>query len=301
MRGVNSLEDIAWVKALVVEVVRDGGASVLNADDRLVAAMAEKAEGRIVYFSMHGGEGASDLVKAHIAAGGTAVVLQPGVRGDMIAIYDGEQYIPLLWTHLIPATLEGKALHNVANALAATAICYAQGIGVENIKQGLRTFTTSFFQAPGRLNVFDEYPFRVIVDYAHNPAAFRAMQELVTRLRPHHRRVIAVMSAPGDRRNVDIHEDGMLVAGMCDLLVLKEDDNHRGRKPGETIALLRAAAIEAGLRDDQIIAVPDEREATRYALSQGQTNDLVIVFADGITTVWKEVVYFGKSGAPIDM
>jgi cyanophycin synthetase len=83
LRGVNSLEDLAAVKSLVVEVVREDGASVLNADDALVAAMAEQAEGRIIYFSMHGGETASDLVKEHIAGGGAAVVLQPGVRGDM--------------------------------------------------------------------------------------------------------------------------------------------------------------------------------------------------------------------------
>src|SRR5262249_30781360 len=98
LRGVETVEQLAEVKSLLVEVVRDDGASVLNADDALVAGMAERAEGRIVYFSMHGGEGASELVRSHIAAGGCAVVLQPGVRGDMLAIYDAEQYIPLLWT-----------------------------------------------------------------------------------------------------------------------------------------------------------------------------------------------------------
>ena len=184
LRGIDTVEELAEVKSLVVEVVREDGASVLNADDPLVAEMAERAEGRIVYFSMHGGESASELVSEHIAEGGTAVVLQPGVRGEMLAIYDDEQYIPLLWTHLIPATLEGKARHNVANALAAAAIAYARGVSVENIRQGLRTFATSFYQTPGRLNVFDEHPFRVIVDYAHNPAAIEALSDLVQRLRP---------------------------------------------------------------------------------------------------------------------
>lgn len=295
LRGVNSVEEIAEVKRLVVEVVRDDGASVLNADDPLVAAMAEHAEGRLVYFSMHGGEGSSELIQQHIAGGGVAVVLQPGVRGDLIAIYDGEQYIPLLWTHLIPATLEGKAMHNVANALAATAVCYAYGISVENIKQGLRTFTTSFYQAPGRLNVFDEHPFRVIVDYAHNPAAFTVMRDLVTRLRPHHKRVIVCVSAPGDRRDVDIHEDGAIIAAMGDILVLKQDDDLRGRQPGETIEMLRAVATDAGFDAQNIIVIPNELEATRHALSLGQPGDLVVIFADSITPVWKEVIYHGKS------
>ncbi|GAB4112835.1 MAG: cyanophycin synthetase [Roseiflexaceae bacterium] len=295
LRGINTLEEIAEVKSLVVEVVRKDGASVLNADDPLVSDMAGRAGGRIVYFSMHGGESASDLLKDHIAKGGTAVVLQPGVRGDMIAIYDAEQYIPLLWTHLIPATLEGKAMHNVANALAATAIAYARGISVENIKQGLRTFTTSFYQAPGRLNVFDEHPFRVIVDYAHNPAAFRAMQDLVQRLRPSYKRIIGVVSAPGDRRDIDIREDGEIAGSMFDLLVIKEDDDTRGRASGSIAAMIREAAIHVGMQDSQITIVLNELEATRYALSMGEQGDLVIIFADSIVPVWKEVIYYGKT------
>ena len=289
-RGINTLEDIAWVKSVVVESVRKDGASVLNADDPLVAAMAESARGRIVYFSMHGGEGASELVRQHIAQGGCAVVLQQGVRGDMIAIYDDELYIPLLWTHLIPATLEGKALHNVANALAAAAITYAHGVSVENIRQGLRTFSTTFFQAPGRLNVFDEHPFRVIVDYAHNPAAFKAMRDLVLKLRANYPRTLGVLSAPGDRRDEDICEDGQIAAAMFDLLVLKEDDDRRGRAPGVVAEMLRSAALEAGMRPEQIVTVLDEREAVRHAMGLAQPGELLVIFADNITAVWKEVI-----------
>ncbi|HMP38764.1 MAG TPA: cyanophycin synthetase [Roseiflexaceae bacterium] len=292
LRGVNTVEEIAEIKSLVVEVVRDSGASVLNADDPLVVAMAERAGGRTIYWSMHGGESASELVRQHIAAGGTAVVLQPGVRGDMIAIYDDEQYIPLMWTHLIPATLEGKALHNVANALAATAIAYARGVSVENIKQGLRTFTTSFFQAPGRLNVFDEHPFRVIVDYAHNPAAFGAMRDLIERLRSSYRRVIGVIAAPGDRRDIDIRENARIAATMFDTLILKEDDDRRGREPGSIAALMHEEALAAGMPAERIITILDEHEAVRHALSLGRPQDLVVIFADNITGIWKEVIYY---------
>ncbi|WP_129671788.1 cyanophycin synthetase [Candidatus Chloroploca sp. Khr17] len=297
LRGIHTVEQIAEIKGLVIEVVRDDGASVLNADDPLVAAMADRAEGRLIYFSMHGGESASDLVKNHIANGGTAVVLQPGVRGDMIAIYDAEQYIPLLWTHLIPATLEGKALHNVANALAATAIAYAHGVTIENIRQGLRTFNTSFYQAPGRLNIFDEHPFRVLVDYGHNPAAFAAMRELVERLRPSYPRVIGVVSSPGDRRDQDIAEAGGILGTMFDLLILKEDDDRRGRAPGEVIGILREAALAAGMPAAQIVDVPNELEAVRYAMSRAEPGELVIVFADNITGVWKEVIYHPRGAS----
>lgn len=294
LRGIDTLEQLAEVKSLIVEVVRDDGVSVLNADDERVAAMAERAEGRIIYFSMHGGESSSELVKQHIAQGGTAVVLQHGVRGEMIAIYDGEQYIPLLWTHLIPATLEGKALHNVANALAATAIAYAHRISVENIKQGLRTFNTSFFQAPGRLNVFDEHPFRVIVDYGHNPAALSAMRDLVGRLRSSHKRVIGVVAAPGDRRDKDIYEVGTIAGTMFDTMYIKEDNDRRGREPGGIASILRNGALSVGAQPDAIHLVLDELDAVRAALAAGQQNDLVVIFADNITAVWKEVIYYGR-------
>jgi cyanophycin synthetase len=291
LRGVDTIEQLAEVKSLLIEIVRKDGAAVLNADDELVAKMAERAEGRIVYFSMYGGEGSSILVKEHIANGGTAVVLQPGVRGDMLAIYDAEQYIPLLWTHLIPATLEGKALHNVANALAAAAICYARGVSVENIRQGLRTFATSFYLTPGRLNVFDEYAFRVIVDYAHNPAAIQALSDLVGRLRPNYRRTIGMISAPGDRRDVDIRAIGAIVGTTFDLLVIKEDNDRRGRKDGDIAKLLWEAAHAAGMPPDRMITVLDELEATRHALSLAEPDDLVVICADEITAVWKEVIY----------
>jgi len=293
-RGVNSVEEIATIKALIVEVVRDDGCSVLNADDPLVAAMAGRAEGRLIYFSMHGGETASELVAEHIAKGGGAVVLQSGVRGEMIAIYDDEQYIPLLWTHLIPATLEGKARHNVANALAAAAVAYAHKVSVEQIRQGLRTFTTSFYQAPGRLNIFDEHPFRVLVDYGHNPAAFRAMQDLVQRLRPSYKRTIGVVAAPGDRRDVDISEIGAIAGTMFDLLILKEDDDRRGRPEGSIIALLRAAALGAGMPADGIVETYGELTAVRHALGAAAPGDLVVIFADNITQVWKAIIYWGK-------
>ncbi|MFN8478156.1 MAG: cyanophycin synthetase [Kouleothrix sp.] len=289
LRGVDTLEQLAEVKQLLVEIVREDGASVLNADDERVAAMAAHAEGKIVYFSMHGGEGASQLVKDHIQQGGTAVVLQPGVRGEMLAIYDAEQYIPLLWTHLIPATLEGKALHNVANALAAAAICYARGVSVENIRQGLRTFATSFYLTPGRLNVFDEYAFRVIVDYAHNPAAIAALGDLVSRLRPNYRRTIGVVAAPGDRRDQDIREFGQIAGKFFDLLVIKEDNDRRGRAEGTIAELLHDAARAAGMPPDRMITVLNELEAVRYALSLAEPDDLVVICADEITAVWKEV------------
>ncbi len=295
LRGVETLEDLAAVKQLVVEVVRDDGWSVLNADDPLVAGMREEAAGRIVYFTMNP---RNELVREHIAQGGRAVVLEEGVNGQRITLYDGERYIPVLWTHLIPATFEGAVLFNVQNAMAATAITYAMGVSLENIRQGLRTFSTTFFQAPGRLNVFDQYEFRVVVDYAHNAAAVRALTEAVQRMRRPGGRIIGVIGMPGDRRDQDILEVGELAGRAFDEIVIKEDESRRGRPPGEIAGLLREGAMRAGMLDSYIDIVIDELEAVRYALMRAQRDDMVVILADDITGVWKSVIYFRRGTHP---
>ncbi|MFO0760726.1 MAG: cyanophycin synthetase [Byssovorax sp.] len=287
--GVETVDDLAFIKRLIVEVVRDNGTSVLNADDPLTAAMASHAEGRLMYFSR---SAQNPIVREHVKGGGRAAVIEQGVNGEMITIYDGDRHIPLTWTHLIPATLEGKAKFNVENALAAAAITFSMGVPLDQIRQGLRTFTTSFFQAPGRCNVFDEHPFRVIVDYGHNPAALEKMAELVNNLR--HGRAIGVMMAPGDRKDDAIREIGRKAAACFDVIVAKEDSNLRGRDAGEVAKLIREGAEEAGIKADQIHERLTEPEAVAFALEMARPGDLVVVFADDVTQTWKQVIYWGR-------
>jgi cyanophycin synthetase len=289
LSGVETVTDLAFVKRLIVEVVRDSGTSVLNADDPLVSAMSEHAEGRIMYFA---GSAANERVRRHVKEGGRAAVIEQGVHGEMLTIYDGDRHIPVTWTHLIPATLEGKAKFNVENALAAAAIAYSLGASLEHIRQGLRTFTTSFFQAPGRCNIFDEHPFRVIVDYGHNPAAMIKMVELIKSLR--HLDAIGVMMAPGDRKDDAIREIGKIAAEAFDVIIAKEDSNLRGRPPGSVARLLHEGALAGGAAEDRIHERLSEAEAVELALLLAKPGDLVVIFADDVTKTWKQVIYWGR-------
>jgi cyanophycin synthetase len=168
---------------------------VLNADDPLCLKMADYTEAKhLCYVTM---DPTHALVREHIQAGGRGLVLESGIKGQMITIYDHGAHIPLLWTHLIPATLEGRAMHNVQNAMFAAAMAFSMGLKLEDVRHGLRTFDTTFFQAPGRMNIFDEHPFKVILDYGHNPAAVEVMCALVERLEVAGRGSGA--GAPGDR------------------------------------------------------------------------------------------------------
>jgi cyanophycin synthetase len=292
LRGVETIEQMAQVKSLVIETVAPSGYAVLNADDPLVASLAEASPGQPFYFCM---SGKSKRVKEHICQGGRAVVLEKGINGHMITLYDEGRHIPVLLSHLIPATLEGRAKFNVANALAATAIAYGLGISVENICQGLRTFATTFYQVPGRLNVFDELGFRVIVDYGHNPAAMQAMSDLVKGMRRPHK--IGVIAAPGDWRDSDIKEIGQIAGSTFDELIIKEDDDLRGRQPGEVASILKKAALEAGLPAEHIRLAQAEFEAIDVALQQASPGDLVVIFADDVHAVWSRVTTWSQNGS----
>ncbi len=295
--GIETVRDLARIKSLVVEVVHKQGTAVLNADDPLCVEMRERTDGRVAFFSMEDGRDGPLHLQEHIAAGGLAVVLQKGARGEMLTIYDAEHYIPLLWSHLIPATLEGKARANVANALAATAMTYALGIPVETIRQALRTFTTSFFQTPGRLNFYDGHPFRVLMDYGHNPAALVQMQDLVDKLRPKHERIVGVLGGAGDRRDEDLRALGAVAASMFDELIIKQDDRLRGRPSGEAARLIEEGAMAGGMSHSAITTILPEIESVRYALGHGRPGDLIVIFADQVTPVWKEIIYYGKPEA----
>jgi len=262
---------------------------VLNADDVNCLQMAEFCEAKqICYVTMDSGHG---LVREHIRKGGMAVVLEQGINGDMITIYDKGAHIPLLWTHLIPATIEGKATHNVQNAMFATAIAYSFDTSLEDIRQGLRIFNTSFYQAPGRLNIFDEHPFKVILDYAHNPAAISTIANLATRLDVKGKRRI-VIAMPGDRRDEDIIEAASIIAPSFDSFICKADDDRRGRGHDEVPMLLKTTLESKGVSSESIQVIPSEKDAVEAGLASCSPGDLLIILGDNITRCWKQIVHF---------
>jgi cyanophycin synthetase len=293
LRGIGTLGQLAEVKRIVIEVARD--TAILNADDPLCLKMADYTQAKhLCYVTM---DPSHQLVGEHVQAGGRGMVLESGIKGQMITLYDHGAHIPLLWTHLIPATLEGRAMHNVQNAMFAAAMAFSMGLKLEDIRHGLRTFDTTFFQAPGRMNIFDEHPFKVIVDYGHNPAAVEAMCELVRRLDVAGRR-LCVLAAPGDRRDEDIAEIGRIAAGNFDHYICRRDDQLRGRRPEDVPRLLREALLANGVPPDRIQVVPDEQAAVEVALREAQAGDLVLMFADAITRTWKQVIQFRPDAAP---
>ena len=309
--GITSLGQLANVKGVIVEAVPRSGTAVLNADDPLVARMARHCAGRVVYFSMltEKGDEGFDRVDGHLGRGGAAFCLQPTPEGELIVLRLGSRTMPVLYTHLIPATFGGRARMNVANALAAAAAAWASGAHLHDIRQGLRTFTTSFFQAPGRLNLLEVGGVRVLIDYCHNVDGMRQLADFVTRMMEEPDgarggrgavesrsartgRAIGVIGIPGDRRDDDQVAYGEVAAGAFDEIVVREDRNLRGRRPGESAGNVVAGtrrAREAGTaRAGRAETILDEMTAARAALRRAVPGDLVVMCVDDAIGVYKE-------------
>jgi cyanophycin synthetase len=301
LRGIDTVEQLADVKAVLVEAVPRDGHAVLNADDPLVRAMRRRCSGQVVWFSMdEPGSETRDMIEKHCRRGGKALVLNPSERGEMIVVKHGPREMQLAWTHLLPATFGGRARMNVQNALAAAAAAFAAGAPLHDIRQGLRSFSTNYYLAPGRLNQVDVDGVNVIVDYCHNAPGMRMLGDFVDKFgdsletvhdlaRPSR---IGIIATAGDRREQDMRELGHIASQHFDVVIVREDANARGRARGEVAGLVVEGVqqgIAEGARCKQVEEALDEIDAVRHALSRANKGDLVVICVDNHAAVMSEL------------
>ena len=276
------MAEFARVKSVVPQSVFRDGKSVLNADNEFTADMARSARGEIIFFSM---DENNPVIQDHLRHKGRAVVLRPTRNGDMLTILENKRETSLLLASDIPATFDGRLRVNIANALAAAAAGLADDVQIEYIRQALRTFTTSFYQTPGRFNFMQFDGRRVVMDYCHNLAGLESMGDFVERMDAP--RAVGLISMPGDRLDDDIDAFGTLGAKIFDELVVREDTNTRGRQSGEIAARLKAAAVAAGLPEDKVHVVLKESDAVLEAIKQSERDDLVVLMVDKPAESWE--------------
>ena len=269
---IDTIEQMAKVKSVIAEVVSAEGYAVLNADDPLTVSMAEKVKGRVAYFSMSPD---NPIIHDHIRRGGMAAIYENGY----LSILEGEWTLRIEEAVNIPVTMQGMAPFMIANALAACLATFVQGIDIELIRQGVRTFKPSVAQTPGRMNLFDLGHHHALIDYAHNPAGYEAVGGFVGNWSGEK---VGVVGGPGDRRDDDLILLGKLSALMFDRIIVKEDNDTRGRRRGEVADLiLRGISQEnASLRPEVIL---DETEALEKALSTVSEGGLVVIFPESVT------------------
>ena len=291
LKGIHTVEDLAKVKAVVAEMVRQGGVTVLNADDEQCADMAQYCREKIVYFSLRP---SNPVIQAHLDNDHTAIVYDRGY----ITIISGESTTPVARAVDMPITLEGRALFNIQNALAAVAVGHAMGMKTEEIRHGLISFFPSPSQTPGRTNFFSIKDFEVMLDYAHNPPAYKNIIDLVRRLG--HKRRLFVFDVVGDRRNEDLREMCQLIASGCQHAIVYEDKQLRGRQPGELMNFVEKAFIDAGFEANAIEKIADEADAIDRALSMAQKDDLVCIMSGRVAQVIEHLEAFQEAEGATD-
>lgn len=288
LKGVDTLGELARVKAVVPANVLRDGATILNADNEWTVEMTRVARGEIIFFSMDPDNAA---IREHLRGRGRAVVLRETRQGDMITIIEHRRETSLLLASQIPATFQGRARVNIANAMAAASAAIADDVQLEYIRQGLRTFTSSFFQTPGRFNLLDLGGKRLVVDYCHNLAGLEAIADFVRRMEAESS--VAVISVPGDRSDGDMNAFGELAGRTFKRVVIREDDNTRGRPSGEISRILSEAAQQGGLSDENVLIELKELEAVKVALAESERTDLVVLMVDKPAKVWEMLTGLG--------
>jgi cyanophycin synthetase len=291
LRGINTLEQLAEVKSVVPAVVKREGHAVLNADDPLVYPMRDRSGGDIVLFSTVP-EGENPLFEDHIERGGIGARIEDGT----FVIRRGRLRIPIASVREVPLMMGGAARFQQQNVLAAIATAYVQGVRYDTIRAGLLSFFPSPSMTPGRLNLLRVGNARVLVDYAHNPAAVSGLVEMVTEIPA--RRRIGVVTAPGDRRDEDIRGLGRLCAGL-DRVIVKEDTDTRGRPVGEVAQLVIEGLREGGMHGDCIDTELDEMAAVERALRMVEEGDLLMVLADKVAPVLAHVQQYADGNAAL--
>ena len=269
---IDTVEQMARVKSVVPETVHAQGYAVLNADDPLVSAMAASVKSKVAYFSMSLD---NPVIQAHIRRNGLAAVYEDGY----LSIFEGEWTLRIEKAVNMPVTMGGMAPFMIANALAASLAAFAQGVDIEQIRQGLRTFQPSAQQTPGRMNLFNLGSFHTLVDYAHNPAGYEAVGGFVQNWQGER---IGVVGGPGDRRDDDLIRLGQLAARIFNRVFVKEDEDKRGREPGEAADLIAKGICQENPQARYEIVL-NEIEAINTGLENATEESLVVIFPESVS------------------
>lgn len=273
--GIDSIEQMAKVKAVVPETVVKHGYAILNADDDLVYNMRKSLECNIAFFSM---DENNPRILRHCKKGGLAAVYENG----FITIMKGVWKIRVEKVSDIPITYGGKAVHNIMNTLPAILATYLfRSIKVEDIKLALQTFNPSPAQTPGRLNLFQFKNFKFLVDYAHNPAGMQLLCDFVSKIDGSPK--VGIISGTGDRRDEDIREIGRISSRYFDEIIIRQDRHLRGRTAEEIVELLVAGINENNEKQIPITIIYNEKEAILHAYNTVKPGSLITITCDVVS------------------
>ncbi len=279
LSDIHTLDDLARVKSVVVRSVKKDGWAVLNADDEYCMKIANDLSCNVAYFSM---DEDSELVKKLSKEGKIVAVYENG----FITVKKGEWKIRIERATHVPLTLGGKAKFMIANVLAATLASYLWGFKTEDISLSLQTFIPSAAQTPGRMNIFEFKKFKVLIDFAHNPAGYRGVEEYLSSVQA--TKKIGIIAGVGDRRDEDIIECALIAGRMFDHIIIRQEKHLRGRTEDEINNLI-LEGIEKSGRNVTHEIITKEVEALKHAINCAEEGTFITALSDVITNAIETV------------
>ncbi|RMA66303.1 cyanophycin synthetase [Ulvibacter antarcticus] len=282
LKGIYTVEQLAKVKGVVPETVLPDGYAILNAEDDLVYEMRRNINCNLALFSM---DENNPRVQALQRIGGITAIYENGY----VTICRGAWKMRIMKAENIPLTYGGKAAFMIQNVLAAVLAAHVRGISIEDIKAALETFIPSAAQTPGRLNLFEFENFKVLLDYAHNPAGMRALKKFTDTIDCTVK--VGIIAGIGDRRLEDNNEMGGIAAEMFDEIIIRQDKRLRGKTEEELIKMLNDG-IMAKNPNKKTTIIPSEKEAITFAVKNAVKGSLIILCSDVIPDALDLVMKF---------
>jgi len=270
LKGINTIEQLARAKGVIPETVHAGGYAILNADDDLVYGMRKSVSANVALFSM---DENNPRVKAIAKVGGLSAVYENGY----ITICRGEWKMRITKATNVPLTFGGKATFMIQNVLPAALTAYVRGVPLEDIRVALESFIPSPSQTPGRLNMFEFKNFNVLLDYAHNAAGLKALNNMLQRMEGTPK--VGIIAGIGDRREEDNTGIGEIAAEMFDEIIIRQDKHLRGKKDTELIEML-SEGIKKVDPKKKVKIIPKESEAIEHAITNAKKGSLIVICSD---------------------
>lgn len=270
LSDIHTLDDLARVKSTVVESVRKDGWAILNAEDEQSVKIAKNLRCKVAYFSM---DEDNPLIKQQSKEGKIVAVYENG----FITIKKGEWKIRIERATHVPLTMEGKAKFMIANTLAATLACYLQGFKTDDISLSLRTFIPGAAQTPGRMNIFAFKKFKVLIDFAHNPAGYSGIEEFLKSVDA--TKKIGIIAGVGDRRDEDIRECAKIAGRMFDHIIIRQEKHLRGRTEDEINNLILEGISQSGRAVTHEI-ITKETDAIKHAMNSAEEGTFITALSD---------------------
>ena len=287
LKGINTVEQLARVKSIVPESVHKDGYAILNADDDLVYQMSQRVDAQVALFSM---DENNPRIRDHAKNGGLSAIYENGY----ITICKGEWKLRVTKAVNVPLTMGGKATFMIQNVLPAVLTGVINKFAIEDIRSSLESFIPSPSQTPGRLNLFTFKHFKFLLDYAHNPAGLRALQDLITNIGSPHK--VGIITGIGDRRREDTEEVGRIACETFDEIIIRADRNLRGKTQEEIIEMLMAGVHQVD-PDKKVTTIPHEKDAIDHAIKHAQPDSLIVLFSDAIEPAIAQVMQYKEDEA----